>query len=265
MEHSSRVQYLKILQLEDVKDVTKQKIRQQYLNLALSYHPDKHHQNGISKEEAEEKFKELTRAYNYFEDNKYDSNNPYTWPILVADWMVDGRSHRKISIQLMQAMIKYYKKLGLFAKFLFRKNYHEYYQEIISILNVLNKYELQHYPLDFFDNYGLPIIFIQEDGYLQNFPDESQLENVVEITNGLEVDIYLPNINELVNVVNNKLDIMDKNNYITDIIDNKIYFVENIMTSEEKLKILKLYCIEVNEITELNRNKINNILKRLKF
>lgn len=263
MEHNSRQRYLKILQLDD-EDITLEKIRKQYIKLSLIYHPDIHYRNFISKEEAEKKFKELTEAYNYICNEDYNKNNPYTWIILSAESMIDNNESKTLRLQMMYAMFEYYKKLGLFAKFLYRNNYHNYYRDIIKLLVTLTTYKLQYVSLDFIGEDGIPRFFLSEDGYLQTFPEESQVENIIEITNGLDVDIYIPNIDSLVESINNKRNVFDKKNYLNVTI-GKSFYVKNIMSNEEKLKILNLYCIEIDEITESNKNKINNLLKRLKF
>tara|TARA_A100001015_G_scaffold58401_1_gene64329 strand:+ start:2732 stop:3142 length:411 start_codon:yes stop_codon:yes gene_type:complete len=56
---------LKILNVEDIND--KDKIKSEYKKLALKWHPDR---NSDNKEVAENKFKEISEAYQYLMDDK---------------------------------------------------------------------------------------------------------------------------------------------------------------------------------------------------
>tara|TARA_B000000565_G_C23736425_1_gene359212 strand:+ start:217 stop:648 length:432 start_codon:yes stop_codon:yes gene_type:complete len=61
--------YYSILEIN--KNATKDEIKSSYKRLALKYHPDK---NQINKEEAEDKFKEISEAYEVLSDESKKRN-----------------------------------------------------------------------------------------------------------------------------------------------------------------------------------------------
>ena len=60
--------------LEINQNATPDEIKKAYKKLVLKYHPDKSSQNGINKEEAEKKFKEIGEAYEILSDPKKRKN-----------------------------------------------------------------------------------------------------------------------------------------------------------------------------------------------
>ena len=78
MNFENRKDYYKILGLE--KKATKEEIKKNYKKLALKYHPDRNKDNEKTKEKNENKFKEITEAYETLSDpqkrNAYDNPQP---------------------------------------------------------------------------------------------------------------------------------------------------------------------------------------------
>ncbi|MCR8747269.1 DnaJ domain-containing protein [Romboutsia lituseburensis] len=69
---SSRIEdYYNILGVS--KESSEQEIKKAYKELAKKYHPDKHVDNDLA-HLAEEKFKEINEAYEYFKKNEYKHN-----------------------------------------------------------------------------------------------------------------------------------------------------------------------------------------------
>lgn len=255
--------YLEILGFEANKEYTSNEIRKRYFELALIYHPDKCYTSSLSKEECENKFKELTLAYNYLNNADYDSKNKYTWSVLIVDYMIKDEPNTKLELQLIKAVIKYYLNLRLFCRFLFNNNYNNYFTLIKRKIELINNYQLLYYTLDLFTDIGIPIFSMQLDGFMQKFPEETQTET--PMSDNLSIDIYIPDINKIIEEIKGKFDIMDSNNLDTNITDEKVNYVKNIMSYDKKLRILNRYCVHIDEINKFNIEKINNIIIKYKI
>jgi len=284
---------LKILDFKDWVDISdKQKIkpiiRQRYLELCLKYHPDKNINNQSYTIVEQNKFKQITEAYNYLMDKNYVATEKYTSDVVLIEAMVSDI--KKVNLGLLPYLVRYYADIYKFAKFLFRNNYLLLFNEVRLIMKHIHTISINYYPLSIFHESGVPCFsHITTNGFKQSFPPEVERFEDIEFinSNNYELDIFLDRSSGLEDYLLNKRNFWDKQwhepwyiecdiqrmvkNQDHDIYQQKRDLVYNKLTFEAKLGILHMYCIkidseELNVELEINLvNKINLILMNYKF
>jgi len=228
----------------------------------------------------ERQFKLITNAYNYLMHTDYSSKEPFTVDVVMMELMIAHFSEGQLNLQLFRYAINYYKQIDTFARYLFRHNYMYLFERVRDCMYKMVDYQLIYFGLQLFNDDGYLSVHCSSRGFLQHFPDitMSGLVDCYDGDNLLQVDCYLPACSRLEAIIADKLDIFDEHNLDmsivgirdTDDCDNyhrlvKERLVREQMSGDEKVAILKRYCLDTSGVEHVAQSKINNILLHYKF
>ena len=169
-------EYLKLLGL-DRANLTEESVKRAYHKKAREFHPDNIKGSGLSKEEAEEKFKKINEAAEalrkYLRVGKYTSNQSTSSTYTNNDY-VDVRRYRAKELNRIAKLIEGVEEL----KYDLDEYNRKINQIIINISNLKNKSEIDELLSQFDEEYVKMLQYIKREFFKENFISDIKEEKI---------------------------------------------------------------------------------------